>query len=361
LVQLQLRLDLSPFKSHAMLKLMIWEKKIVLKDVFTVSREAYSYKNCLIVGLQHENLVGYGEATEFQVYGSDILKMKNDLEMVARQLTTCRFKDPVDLWHTCYPLLHENPFAQCALDVAAHDLWGKMYNKNTAELLGIRTDNYPKSSISISMDTLERQIDKVKYYKDWPYMKIKVSGEQDVEKIKKFRNYTDAIFRVDANCGWTVEETIRFSKVLSGLGVDLIEQPLGADDYESMEMIKQRSAVPLIADESFRGTDCIEKCLKGFHAVNLKLMKVGGITPALDILQKCREKGFKIMIGCMPESSIGISAISVLAPLVDYVDMDSIELIASDFAHGIRLSRGEIINTRLPGLGFTVNAEFQCI
>ncbi len=181
---------------------------------------------------------------------------------------------------------------------------------------------------------------KLREVPDWPLYKIKLGTADDVAIVRELRRHTDAVFRVDANCGWTESETIANSHRLKELGVEFIEQPLPAEDRDGAKRVYQESALPIIADESCISERDVELCADRFHGVNIKLVKCGGLTPARRMIQHARELGLKVMVGCMTESSVGISAIAQLLPLLDYVDMDGAALLAEDIATGVTVERG---------------------
>jgi L-alanine-DL-glutamate epimerase-like enolase superfamily enzyme len=156
------------------------------------------------------------------------------------------------------------------------------------------------------------------------------------------RQHTDAVFRVDANCGWGAEETIRNSVALKELGVEFIEQPLPPDDWEGMQEVYLNSALAAIADESCQQEPDVDRCRGFFHGVNVKLVKCGGLTPARRMIARAKQLGLKTMVGCMTETSVGISAIAQLLPMLDYVDMDGALLLAEDVATGVTIERGRV-------------------
>jgi L-alanine-DL-glutamate epimerase-like enolase superfamily enzyme len=156
---------------------------------------------------------------------------------------------------------------------------------------------------------------------------------------------------VDANCGWTAEETIRNSRVLRDLNVEFIEQPLPADRWEDMRRVVAESALPVIADESCVVEGDVDRCAGHFHGINIKLVKCGGLTPARRMISRARQLGLKVMVGCMTESTVGISAIAQLLPLLDYVDMDGAVLLARDIASGATVERGICRFPNVPGNG----------
>ena len=160
-------------------------------------------------------------------------------------------------------------------------------------------------------------------------------NSQDIDIVKALRAKTNAVFRIDANCAWETDETISNAQKLKDLGVEFIEQPLAADRWEDMKKVFDTSCLPLIADESCLVPEDVAKCVGHFHGINIKLTKCGGISPALGMIKEAKALGLKVMIGCMTESSVGISAIGQLLPQLDYVDMDGALLLKKDIAKGI--------------------------
>ena len=247
--------------------------------------------------------------------------------------------------------LGDHPFAQCALDEAAHDLWGKRQGKPLHQLWGLSTQTCPQSNFTIGIDKIDVMIEKLKEAPGWPIYKIKLGTPDDLEIVRRLRAETDAVFRVDANCGWTADQTIENSMQLEELGVEFIEQPLPAESWDQMQRVVHESALPIIADESCIVEADVEKCSGYFHGINIKLMKCGGLTPARRMIGQARELGLKVMVGCMTESTVGISAIAQLLPLLDYVDMDGAALLAQDIATGATVERGVCHFPDEPGCG----------
>ena len=201
----------------------------------------------------------------------------------------------------------------------------------------------PASNYTIGLDTIERMAAKMDEYADWPIFKIKLGTADDLKIVRELRRHTSAVFRVDANCAWTADEAIVNARELKELGVEFIEQPLAAGDWAGMRRVFSQSALPLVADESCQTEEDVERCQGVFHGINIKLSKCGGMTPARRMIAHARGLGLKVMMGCMTESTVGISAIAQFLPLLDYVDMDGAELIARDVATGVRLDRGRAV------------------
>ena len=244
------------------------------------------------------------------------------------------------------PLLAHDRFALAALDAAAHDLWGKKLGQPTYRLWGLELDRIPLSNYTLGIDTIENTLEILREFAGWPIYKIKLGTPDDLKIVRELRRHTTAVFRVDANCSWTVEQTIGNSRELKALGVEFIEQPLKAGDWEGMKRVFAESALPVMADESCLVEEDVPRCLGFFHGVNIKLVKCGGMTPARRMIDAARRLGLKVMIGCMTESTVGISAIAQFLPLLDYVDMDGAVLIARDVASGVRLEKGRAVFPR---------------
>lgn len=332
-------------------KLRLHAFDLKLRHTFRISREAMDMQPTLIVELERDGKRGYGEATSNAYYGFTIERMQADLLTIQSSLTALEWSEPTELWSWAQSRLKDDPFALCALDQAAHDLWGKLRGEPVWKLWGLTTDRVPLSNYTIGIDTPEVMEAKLREFADWPIFKIKLGTSRDLEIVRHLRSVTNATFRVDANCGWSADETIRNSAELKKLGVEFIEQPLPDAARDQMPAVREASALPIIADESCITEADVERCAGQFDGINIKLVKCGGLTPARRMIAKARELGLKVMVGCMTESSVGISAIAQLLPLLDYVDMDGAVLLAEDIASGVRLERGRCVYPDLPGHG----------
>jgi len=325
--------------------------QLTLKEKFVISRDAYSEKKAIIVELSDGTYSGYGEACEHVYYKVTQSNMIQALENIRDFIENYDFQTPEKFWDDSYPFLKNEPFAHCALDQAAHDLFGKQKQKPCYKLWDLKLENLPISNYTISIGTVDEMVAKMKAY-PFPIYKIKLGTPDDIAIVKAIRKQTDAILRIDANCAWTVQETIDNSKALKELGVELIEQPMAADDWAGMREVYHHASLPLIADESCVNLESVSKCHNHFHGINIKLMKCGGITPAHRMIKQAKELGLSVMMGCMTEGSIGISAIAHMLPLLDYVDMDAALLLADDPAFGARVQQdGTVIFSKENGLG----------
>ena len=260
------------------------------------------------------------------------------------------FTDPERYWHYLHHLFPINNFLVCALDMAGWDLYGKIKKKQLHQLWNLDTSTAPLTDYTIGIDTIEKMVAKMQEF-PWPIYKIKVGMPNDVEVLTELRKHTNAIFRVDANAGWRLEEALEKIPILKTLGVEFVEQPLAKDAWDEMKLLKEKSSLPLIADESCVVESDVEKCVNHFDGINIKLTKCSGITPARRMITKARELNLKVMIGCMNESSVGTAAIAQLAPLLDFVDMDGPLLLNEDIAEGVTFNQGRICYTDFAGLG----------
>lgn len=322
------------------MKLVLHEYDLPLKHTFTISRESVSVQKTLVVELNDGIHAGYGEATTNGYYGVTIESMSQALESVRGELESVKLQNPAALWQRLDGRFQGQPFAQCALDQAAHDLWGKQRGLPVYQLWGLSLDRVPESCFTIGIDEIGVMIDKLGEEPGWPVYKIKLGTNNDVELIRRLREHTDATFRVDANCGWTVNETLRNARELKPLGVEFIEQPLPADEWAGQRRLFADCELPILADESCCTVTDVQRCHEHFHGINIKLVKCGGLTPARQMIAEARSLNLKVMVGCMTESTVGISAIAQLLPLIDYVDMDGAALLACDIATGVSVEKG---------------------
>lgn len=335
------------------MKLVLHEFELKLNTTFKVSREAYASQKCLIVELALDDFSGYGEASAFMVdtYHSSIEEMKAVSLRLQPLLKNYNFSSPQRMWSDFYTMLYKYPFLQCAWDVAAYDLWAKIHHAPLSTLLGIDRGKSPKSSFSLGIDTAENTIKKFQANPYWPEYKIKLGHPDEMKVLKELRKETPIPFLVDVNCGWSLEKTLTNLEELHALNVTYIEEPLKSKSWDDYKILKSHSFIPIIADESCASANDLEKSFTCFHGINIKLMKAGGITPALQMIKKARENNMIVMLGCMPESSVGVSAIAQLAPLVDRVDLDSLAFITNDIAVGVTILNGTIVYNQENGTG----------
>ncbi len=335
------------------MQIEIQKHTLELAHTFTISRESHDTQDTMIVGLSFDGKTGYGEATSNPYYSSTVESMTAEIEAVREAIENYDFDSPENFYQHLVSLGLQN-FTLCALDLAANDLYGKLKEKPLYEIWGTNTNYYPTTNYTIGIDTIEKMVEKLKE-KPWPVYKIKLGTKDDVAIVRELRKHTDSIFRIDANCAWTAEETIKNAPLLKELGVEFLEQPLKADNWEGMKKVKASCVLPVIADESCIVESDVEKCGPYFDGINIKLTKCGGLTPARRMITEGKELGLKIMVGCMTESTVGISAIAQLLPQLDFVDMDGAMLLKGDIATGVEiLEGGKVVFPELPGSGIAL-------
>jgi L-alanine-DL-glutamate epimerase-like enolase superfamily enzyme len=321
---------------------------------FTISGgRTKTHQPTFIVELTLGPFKGYGEAPAITYYNITTDQMVADLERKKMFVEKFAFTDPGRFWHYCHHLFPADPFLVCALDMAGWDLYGKITGKPLYQLWSTQWKNDALTDYTIGIDSIDKMISKMKE-KPSPIYKIKLGTANDIQIIEALRKETSAVFRVDANAGWTLEEALIIIPGLKELGVEFIEQPLAKDNWEGMKVLYQQSSLPLIADESCVFESDVEKCKDHFHGINIKLTKCSGPTPALRMIQKARELDLKVMMGSMNESSIGSAAIAHFLPQLDFVDADGPLLLAEDLATGLEIENGKISVSNKPGLGIEV-------
>ncbi|MBP8792340.1 MAG: dipeptide epimerase [Lutibacter sp.] len=332
------------------MKLIIRTFSLQLKHPFTISRGTRDTIPSLIIELNDHEFSGYGEATANPYYNTTTEQFVNELNSKRDLIEIDHEYSPEDFWKYLHPHFKDNNFLLCALDEAYYDLYTKKKKVRLFEYLQLRENPKIKSSFTIGIDTIETMVSKM-VETPFPIYKIKLGTNNDLEIVNELRKHTTSIFRIDANCGWTPEQTLKNAIELKKLGVEFIEQPLPKDNWEGAKEVFEKSALPIIADESCQIEEDIQKCFNHFHGVNIKLMKCGGITPALRMIENAKKLHLKTMLGCMTESSVGISAISHLAPLVDFIDIDGALLLKNDVANGTIINNGSVIYSKTHGTG----------
>ncbi len=333
-----------------MLKLQYQKFTLPLQDPFTISRYTVTHQQTFIVSISCGNYTGYGEATVNPYYNSTLDKLEASVSKVLSIIPKARELHPSELWELLKEPLKDDYFSLCAIDCAFWDWYAQKENKPLRRFWSDSDSHLPMTNYTIGIDSVALMKKKITKF-HWPIYKIKLGTDKDLEIIQELRKVTDAVFRVDANCGWTAEETIQNAVFIKELGVEFIEQPLKASNWIEMKTVKEHTALPLIADESCQREEDVIQCVDTFDGINIKLMKCGGITPALRMIKKAKQNNLKVMAGCMTESSIGISALCQLAPLLEYIDADGAMLFKKDIADGVTFNNGNIVFSEKNGSG----------
>ncbi|TVR75962.1 MAG: dipeptide epimerase [Saprospirales bacterium] len=336
------------------MKLDLFSYRLELKDTFTISHGSYQYRDTFILKITKNEYYGLGEATIIPYFGLSPEKLKSAFERVKEALSKFKWEHPLELYQKAEPLLKEDRFLLSAIDCAAWDWFGKSRKATVRELLGIDSSHVPVSSYTIGHGSLEEMTRKIQWA-NWPIFKIKTASRKDLDLIHQLRKETNAIFRIDANCSWDAQHLYRDYEALKDLNIDLLEQPLPMGQETAQQKKWHNPELPIIADESCSEASDVIKCQPWFDGINIKLMKCGGISQALEMIKNARSLNLKVMGGCMTESSIGISAMAQLSPLFDYIDLDGAALLANDPATGVRVINGVIHFSEEAGLGCSLN------
>jgi len=318
-----------------------------LRHTFRLARGDSDSRRVLMVEIEHDGLLGRGEAAPIARYGQDAASAARAVEIMAARLDDPRAFESA----SARVAVAGQPAAEAAVDMALRDLAGKRLGVPLYELMGIDPSSMPVSSFTIGLDTPEVVEQKVREAEEFPVLKIKMGSADDRRVLETVRSVTDRPLRVDANEGWTLEDALARLEWLQEMGVELVEQPLPADQLDEMRELKKRSPLPLFADESVGRAEDIPRLAGAFDGINIKLMKCGGLGEALRMIHVARAHGMKIMLGCMVESSLAITAAAHIAPLVDFADLDGNLLITNDPFIGAGVREGKLVLPSEPGLG----------
>jgi L-alanine-DL-glutamate epimerase-like enolase superfamily enzyme len=333
-----------------MLHLMSSPIDLKLTTPFRISRGVqYTAKNVL-VEVQHNGQVGYGEAAPSAYYGDTRETVLTCLVAFADNLGDDPFLIE-DVMNHLDRLVGHNPSAKAAVDMALYDLVSKLLGVPVYKLLGLNPDKTPQTSFTIGIDTPDNMAKKALLATDYPILKIKVGTPHDLDNLKAIREVSSAIIRVDANAAWTPKQAIQMITAFAPYNIEFVEQPIPAGDLEGLRLIRENVPVPIIADESCVTAQDISRLAGCVDGINLKLMKSRGLTNVLKMIHVARVHNLRVMIGCMIESSLAITAAAHLTPLVDYADLDGHLLIDDDPFEGVKVVRGKLVLPDAPGLG----------
>lgn len=284
----------------------------------------------VFVRVHYQGEIGYGEASMPPYYPEtqdSVIKFIDSLKLT-RFGSDAKLDNVLSHIHS-----HDGNFAaKNAIDTALHDAYAKSKKQSLQEYLTTDISDLCKySSFTIGLDTIDTMLEKCLLAKDYECLKIKLDGKTDIETIKRIRAITKQKLMVDANQSWhNVDEAIVKSKQLKKLGVTLIEQPFTSGQWEMNKALSLASPIPIFADEDMQGEKDLTKVAEYYDGVNIKLMKCGGVSKAFELIKEARKLDLQIMLGCMTESSCGISASCQLADLCDYLDLDGNQLLSND-------------------------------
>jgi L-alanine-DL-glutamate epimerase-like enolase superfamily enzyme len=334
---------------------------LALQDPFRIAREDHSSGGgvtTVIVEVRDERfpgLVGVGEGYPDRFYSETPETMAAAFPLLLEAIGEIEPDEPglIAAEQAMEAAISAQGAARCAVDIALHDLVGKVVGVPVHELRGLSAD-LPPTDFTIGLDEPEIVAARAERAADFPALKIKLGGHKDLATLEAVRAVFAGPIRVDANTGWVPEEAVDLLPELERLGVELIEQPFPADRLDQLAWLQERSPLPLVADESCVSPRDLDHLVGVVAGVNVKLAKCGGIGPAKRMLERARELGFRTFLGCMEETSVGIAGSAVVASLAEWVDLDGCLLLADDPFEGLELDpEHRWILPRLPGLGLT--------
>ena len=323
--------------------------RLNLKETFSISYGNYSYREALIIALKSHNFSGYGECTAIDYYQINLADFVLKLEKIQEQIEKHSINHPID-FYTFLLTLDLPSFLRSALDCAYWDLFGKLENKSFLALNSIEINQLPESSITISVAPIETQIEKIKT-SSWSKFKVKCNhfNEQEIKALSQL----DYNIALDSNGSLSKEDCLWLESQIASEKFSYLEQPMkkGSENYS---VLHSNLYANWMADEDCQDAISLEQLKPHYKSINIKLVKCGGLTPALQMISSAKDLNYKVMIGCMTESTIGISAGAVLAPFCDYADLDGANLIENDLAFGTKINNGKIHLSEKPGLGISI-------
>lgn len=327
-----------------------------LDQPFTIARGTKTHVRNVFVELHSDNITGYGEADPNTRYDEDA----DTVDGYLQELPNIFFDDiasPEELYKAINRLPADAVLsARSAIEMAWLDWWGQKERQPLWKLWDMPSNTTPSSSYTIGLDTIEVMQQKVSAAREYPILKVKLGTDRDREIIKAIREVTDKPIRVDANEGWTtLDEAKKQISFLAEQDIELVEQPMPADMHKAMTELKVWSSLPLMADESFKGDENLDRIADEFDGINIKLSKIGSLVKARKVIQQARERDLQVMIGCMICSSVAITAGAVLGTYADFVDLDGHLLIADDPFTGATLNEEKkLVLSDKAGLGISV-------
>lgn len=340
-------------KQEGKMKFDYWRYDLKLKHTFTISRSSRDIVPVVLVKFEKDGITAYGEASPNARYD----ETAETVETCFKRVDIDRLSDPFKLEYIndyLDSLSEHNASAKAAIDIAMHDWIGKKIGIPLYKYFGGEKSRTPISTFTIGIDTPDVIIQKVKEAADYPVLKIKVGLPNDEEIIKAVRSITGKPLRVDANEGWkSKEEALERINWLSTQNVEFIEQPMPAAQIDDVRWLRERVKMPIVADEAVSSMYSIPELATAYDGINIKLQKNGGLLKARKMIYAARVNKMKIMLGCMIESSVGITAAAQISPLVDWNDLDGNVLISNDPFKGAANDKGKIVLNDEPGLGVT--------
>lgn len=333
-------------------KLLWFPYNLMLKYPFTISTYSRTTTPVVLVEIHYNGYVGYGEASLPQYLG----ETQDSVISFLKQVDLGQFSDLTAIDEILTYVDHiaiSNTAAKASIDIALHDLVGKMCGRAWHEIWNLDPENTPNTTYTIGIDTddiVKKKTTEVA--SDFKILKVKLGGSDDKRMIEVIRSVTNLPLAIDANQGWKDRsEALEMVHWLKNQGVVLIEQPMLKTDLEGSAWLTAHSPLPIFADESVQRLADMEKIKGAFSGINIKLMKCTGMNEAYKMINVAPSMGFDVMLGCMTETSCAISAASQLSPAVNFADLDGALLITNDCFRGTIIKNGKIILNNLPGIG----------
>lgn len=327
--------------------------QLELKHAFTLATSSRTTTPVMLVEIEHDGVIGYGEASMPPYLGES----QATAAAFFAQVDLSRFPDPFQLEEilpAIDALAPGYPAAKAALDIALHDWIGRRLGAPWYRIWGLNPAKTPVTSFTIGIDTPEMVRQKTREAEPYKILKVKLGRDTDKLLIETIREVTDKPITVDANQGWrNRDEGLRMAEWLATKGVLFIEQPMPKEQIDDTAWLRERSPLPLIADESVQRLGDVAKARGVFDGINIKLMKSTGLREARAMITLARALNLKVMLGCMTETSCAISAAAQLSPLVDWADLDGAVLIKNDVFRGASIIDGVVTLTDAPGIGVT--------
>jgi len=334
------------------MKLRFYPYTLELKHAFTVAVNTRTTTAVMMVEVEKDGIVGYGEASMPPYLGESHETAKTFLSKVDLK----KYDNPAtfeEVLNDIDAIATGNHAAKAAIDIALHDWLGKKLGFAWHQVWGLNPAKTPVTTFTIGIDKDKEVIrQKVREADIYKVLKVKLGRDNDKEMIETIREVTDKPLRADVNQGWKDKEyALKMIEWLATKGVEFIEQPMPKEMRDEHAWLKERSPMPIIGDESVVRLADVKKAWGAYHGINIKLMKCTGMHEAYKMMQLARALDMKVMLGCMTETSCAISAATQLSPLVDYADLDGAVLIKNDIFDGAKIVDGKMVMPRGNGIG----------
>lgn len=332
-------------------------KKLHLKNTWTISRNSSDCKENVFIKIEKNGIAGFGEAAPNIRYGENAQLTVEKIRQAERILDSLDWFHFDDMKNALDDEIKDQSCAMAAIDMAIMDWVGKAQGIPLYKLWGLNPLLAPITSYSIGIDNPDVLQKKIEQAEKFPILKIKVGRDNAAEIIEAVRSITDKPLRIDANEAWTSKEDA-LEKILSmqSQNIEFIEQPMPANMIEETAWLRDRVNIPIIADESAKRTSDIAKLAGAFDGINIKLMKSGGLLEAIKMIETAHNLKMKVMLGCMIESSLAITAAAHLSPSVEWADLDGNLLISNDPFEGVKVADGRLVLNNASGIG--INGDF---